>query len=41
MIENREGKARRNAEFAVAAKLRQSPTAKICSMLAPHLTRIA
>ena len=40
MIENREEKASRKAEFAVVAKLRQSPTPKICSMLAPNLTRI-
>jgi hypothetical protein len=36
MIENRDGNARRNAEFAVVAKLLQSATPKICSMLAPH-----
>jgi hypothetical protein len=35
MIENREEKASRNAEFAVVAKLPQSATPKMCSMLAP------
>jgi hypothetical protein len=32
MMENREEKTRRNAEFAVVAKLLQSYTTKICSI---------
>ena len=35
MIENREENASRKAEFAVLAKLPQSATPKICSILAP------
>jgi hypothetical protein len=37
MIENREEKASKNAEFAVMAKSRQSATPKICSIVPPSL----